>query len=175
MERAPLIRQLNPADRDAFFQLRLRALLAHPESFSQSHQEALEKGPEQYDASLQGVHAAEGDFVLGAFAAVDQPLVGVVRFMRHQRLKERHKASVVGMYVAPEAAGRGVGRALLTELLARADRADGLRQIQLVVSSKNDAALHLYESVGFRCYGREIEGLCVGGAFYDADLMARFI
>jgi hypothetical protein len=45
MERAPLIRQLNPADRDAFFQLRLRSLLAHPESFSQSHQEALEKGP----------------------------------------------------------------------------------------------------------------------------------
>jgi ribosomal protein S18 acetylase RimI-like enzyme len=175
MERAPLIRQLNPADRDAFFQLRLRALLAHPESFSQSHQEALENGPEQYDASLQGAHAAEGDFVLGAFAAADQPLTGVVRLMRHQRLKERHKASVVGMYVAPEAAGRGVGRALLTELLARADRADGLRQIQLVVSSKNDAARHLYESVGFRCYGREIEGLYVGGTFYDADLMARFI
>jgi ribosomal protein S18 acetylase RimI-like enzyme len=113
--------------------------------------------------------------VLGAFAAADQPLTGVVRLMRHQRLKERHKASVVGMYVAPEAAGRGVGRALLTELLARADRADGLRQIQLVVSSKNDAARHLYESVGFRCYGREIEGLYVGGTFYDADLMARFI
>ena len=151
MERAPLIRPLNPADRDAFFHLRLRALLKRRYA------------------------RAEGDFVLGAFAAVDQPLIGVVRLMRNQRLKERHKASVVGMYVAPEAAGRGVGRALLTELLARADRVDGLRQIQLVVSSKNDAARHLYESVGFRCYGREIEGLCVGGAFYDADLMARFI
>ncbi len=79
------------------------------------------------------------------------------------------------MYVAPEAAGRGVGRALLTELLARAERVAGLRQIQLVVASKNDAARHLYESAGFRCYGREIEGLCVDGAFNDADLMARFI
>jgi ribosomal protein S18 acetylase RimI-like enzyme len=98
-----------------------------------------------------------------------------VGLTRSQRLKERHKASVVGMYVAPEATGRGMGRALLTELLARADRVDGLRQIQLVVTSKNDAARHLYESVGFRCYGREIEGLCVDGVFYDADLMARFI
>jgi ribosomal protein S18 acetylase RimI-like enzyme len=113
--------------------------------------------------------------VLGAFAALDQPLIGGVRLMRNRRLKERHKASVVGMYVAPEAAGRGVGRALLTELLARAERADGLRQIQLVVSSKNDAARHLYESVGFRCYGSEIEGLCVNGAFHDTDLMVRFI
>jgi ribosomal protein S18 acetylase RimI-like enzyme len=175
MAPAPLIRQLNPADRDAFFQLRLRALLAHPESFSQSHQEALQKGPEQYDAKLQGAQAAEGDFVLGAFAAADQPLIGAVGLARNQRLKERHKASVVGMYVAPEAAGRGVGRALLTELLARAERVAGLRQIQLVVASKNDAARHLYESAGFRCYGREIEGLCVDGAFNDADLMARFI
>jgi ribosomal protein S18 acetylase RimI-like enzyme len=175
MQRAPLIRQLIPADRDAFFQLRLRALLAHPESFSQSHQEALEKGPEQYDAKLQDASAAEGDFILGAFAAADQPLIGMVRLARNQRLKERHKASVVGMYVAPEAAGRGVGRALLTELLARAERVAGLRQIQLVVASKNAAARHLYESAGFRCYGREIEGLCVDGVFNDADLMARFI
>jgi ribosomal protein S18 acetylase RimI-like enzyme len=113
--------------------------------------------------------------VLGAFAAADQPLIGAVGLARNQRLKERHKASVVGMYVAPEAAGRGVGRALLTELLARAERVAGLRQIQLVVASKNDAARHLYESAGFRCYGREIEGLCVDGAFNDADLMARFI
>jgi hypothetical protein len=97
MERAPLIRQLNPADRDAFFQLRLRALLAHPESFSQSHQEALEKGPEQYDVRQQGAQAAEGDFLLGAFAAADQSLIGMV------------------------------GLALLTELLARAERVAGLR------------------------------------------------
>src|SRR5271165_6622658 len=35
MERgcSPMIRQLEPADRDAFFQLRLRGLQAHPEAF----------------------------------------------------------------------------------------------------------------------------------------------
>ncbi|MBB5458527.1 hypothetical protein HDG33_002170 [Paraburkholderia sp. Cpub6] len=32
----PLIRQLGPADRDAYFQLRLRGLKAHPASFGQS-------------------------------------------------------------------------------------------------------------------------------------------
>jgi RimJ/RimL family protein N-acetyltransferase len=175
MERSPLIRQLEPADRDAFFQLRLRGLLAHPESFGQSHQEAIERGPGHYDAILQGARAADGNFVLGAFAAAGEPLIGTVTLLRFQREKERHKAEVNAMYVAPEATGRGVGRSLLVELLTRAERVDGLRQIQLVVNSQNDAARRLYESLGFRRYGREVSGLCVDGVFYDADLMALFI
>jgi RimJ/RimL family protein N-acetyltransferase len=175
MDRALLIRQLNPADRDAYFQLRLRGLQAHPAAFGQSYQEALEKGPSQHDAMLQGAHASEGNVLLGAFVAPDEQLGGIVGLMRHQWLKERHKASVVGMYVAPAAAGRGVGRALLAELLVRASKIEGLRQVQLVVSSANEPARRLYESLGFRCYGREVEALCIDGIFHDADLMVRFI
>lgn len=172
---ALLIRQLTPADRDAYYQLRLRGLQAHPEAFGQSYQEALERGPEHYDAMLEGARSAEGNFLLGAFVAQDTPLLGVVGLMRLPRLKERHKAEVVGMYVAPEAAGRGVGRALLMEVLSRSRQVEGLRQIQLVVSSENDPARHLYESVGFRRYGREPEALCVDGIYYDADLMTQFV
>lgn len=175
MENTPLIRQLTLADRDAHYQLRLRGLQAHPEAFGQSHKEALERGPAHYDAMLEGKRAADGNFLLGAFAAPDKPLLGVVGLKRLARLKERHKAEVIGMYVAPEAAGRGVGRALLMELLARGRRVESLRQIQLVVSSENDAARHLYESVGFRRYGREPEALCVDGIYYDADLMTQFV
>nr|WKF62044.1 Spermidine N(1)-acetyltransferase [Paraburkholderia busanensis] len=170
-----LIRQLGPADRDAYFQLRLRGLKAHPESFGQSYEEALARGPEQHDARLQGLLAAEGEFLLGAFASTDTPLLGVVGLSRNQRDKERHKASVIGMYVAPEAAGRGVGRALLDELMRRAMRIDGLRQIQLVVASHNEAARKLYESAGFNKYGCEVGALNVGGVFHDADLMVRFL
>jgi RimJ/RimL family protein N-acetyltransferase len=175
MERAPLIRQLDLPDLDAFFQLRLRGLQAHPEAFGQSHQEALEKGPAQYEAILQGAQAADGNFVLGAFTTPNLELIGTVGLRRESRLKERHKAVVVGMYVAPEAAGRGVGRALLNDLLARGGRIEGLRQIQLVVTRENEAARHLYESLGFRCYGREADALCIDGVFHDADLMARLI
>jgi RimJ/RimL family protein N-acetyltransferase len=179
----PLIRQLGLADRDTYFELRLRGLNAHPETFGQSYREALDKGAEQYDAMLQGGRAADGDFLLGAYLAEsaaaqapdDAPLVGVVGMRRLASDKERHKATVIGMYVAPEAAGRRVGRALLGELLARAARIEGLQQIQLLVASQNDAAHRLYESQGFRAYGREIGALNVDGVFYDADLMALFL
>ncbi|KXU82658.1 acetyltransferase [Paraburkholderia monticola] len=169
-----LIRQLGPADRDAYFQLRLRGLKAHPASFGQSYDEALAKGAAQHDATLQG-SAAEGTFLLGAYASADAPLIGVVGLLRYKSDKERHKANVVGMYVAHEAAGRGVGRALLSELLTRAARVDGLRQVQLTVGSRNDTARKLYESLGFRKYGCEVGALYVDGVFHDEDLMARFL
>lgn len=179
MNSALLIRQLGPADRDAYFQLRLRGLKAHPESFGQGYEEALAKGASQHDAMLQGARAAKGDFLLGAYAVnaaqANAPLIGVVGLLRNQRDKEQHKASVIGMYVAPEAAGRGVGRALLNALLERAAQVEGLRQIQLIVNSQNEAARKLYESLGFRRYGCEIDALNVNGVFHDADLMARFM
>jgi RimJ/RimL family protein N-acetyltransferase len=170
-----LVRQLGPADRDAYFQLRLRGLQEHPELFGESYEEALAKGAAQYDASLQGSGAAECNFLLGAYLSADTPLTGVVGLVRNRRDRERHKAAVVGMYVPAEATGRGVGRALLNELLARAARVDGLRQVQLMVDSSNEAARKLYESVGFHKYGCEVDGLNVGGVFYNTDLMVRFM
>jgi RimJ/RimL family protein N-acetyltransferase len=172
---ALLVRQLGPADREAYFQLRLRGLKAHPESFGQSYEEALAKGPGQHNAMLQGARAAEGDFLLGAYVSANAPLIGVVGLLRNPHDKERHKAAVIGMYVAPEAAGHGVGRALLDELLARAAQIDGLRQIHLMVASRNEAAHRLYESRGFRKYGCELDALNVHGVFHNADPMARFM
>ena len=61
--------------------------------------------------------------------------------------------------------GAAVGRALLNELLARAAQVEGLRQIQLMVGSRNEAARKLYESLGFRKYGCEVDALNVGGCF----------
>ena len=174
-DNAVLVRQLGPEDRDDYFQLRLRGLKAHPDSFGQSYEEALAKGASQHDAMLKGSRAAEGDFLLGAHPSAETPLIGVVGLIRNPRDKQRHKAAVIGMYVAPEAAGRGVGRALLNELLARAARVEGLRQIQLLVDSRNEAASKLYESFGFRKYGCEVDALNVDGVFHDADLMMRLL
>ena len=50
--------------------------------------------------------------------------------------------------VAAEARGRGVGRALLAELLAEAERR-GVRELFLEVRADNPVARALYESVGF--------------------------
>jgi ribosomal-protein-alanine N-acetyltransferase len=50
--------------------------------------------------------------------------------------------------VAADARGRGIGRALLAELLAEAGRR-GVRELFLEVRADNDVARRLYASVGF--------------------------
>lgn len=52
------------------------------------------------------------------------------------------------MVVAPEARRRGVATGLLTYLLAEGDRA-GLTAYTLEVRVSNEAAVHLYEKLGF--------------------------
>lgn len=52
------------------------------------------------------------------------------------------------IYLAPAAQGRGVGRALLTALLSRAEEA-GARQVIAVIASSAESSLVLHERLGF--------------------------
>ncbi|HYF19681.1 MAG TPA: GNAT family N-acetyltransferase [Ramlibacter sp.] len=150
------LRRLTPADAVAYRELRLRALHEHPEAFTSSWDE---------DRHL-ALAASEQRLASQAFwgAWEGGVLVGMVGLERRLRAKERHKGTVVGMYVPPGYAGRGVGMALLQALLAQA-RAEGLRHLVLTVSEGNDAAQRLYERAGFRAFGIEPRAVLVGGRF----------
>ncbi|MGI8855840.1 MAG: GNAT family N-acetyltransferase, partial [Thermomicrobiales bacterium] len=108
-------------------------------------------------------------FVLGAWAP---ELVGTVGFFRQSGQKARHKGMIWGMYVAPEARGQGLGRALLAETLARAAAVPGIELIQLNVVTTNTAAHALYLSLGFTVYGTERHALKLGDRYVDEELMA---
>ncbi|MBV0895341.1 GNAT family N-acetyltransferase [Microbacterium sp. NC79] len=58
------------------------------------------------------------------------------------------------IYLGPSAGGKGIGRALLTELIARGQAA-GIRQILAVISDKGaEASIALHEKLGFVEVGR---------------------
>ena len=76
------------------------------------------------------------------------------------------------VYVAPAAAGRGVGLALLRRLLAEADQA-GLWTVQTGIFPENQASLALHRRAGFRVVGvRERLGQ-LGGRWRDVVLLER--
>jgi L-amino acid N-acyltransferase YncA len=76
------------------------------------------------------------------------------------------------VYVADFAQGRGVGRALLDELIARAER-DGIWTIQAGVFPENEASIELHKRCGFRVVGvRERIGRH-HGTWRDVVLMER--
>ena len=162
------IRQLGEADAPAYRDVRLRALRDDPDQFGTTYEEEIARPLAITEERLR-VQVATGDsFTLGAF---DGGLIGVVTILRGSGAKARHRATVVGMYVASEARGRGVGRALLEEARARAARVEGLEQLHLAVVTTNEAARHLYRAIGFVPYGVEPRALKLGARYWDEELM----
>jgi ribosomal protein S18 acetylase RimI-like enzyme len=164
------IRRLGPADAAAYRELRLRGLREHPDAFTSSPEEEADKPLEATFAQL----GADADAaVYGAHAA--GTLVGVVGVGRETRAKGRHKATVFGMYVAPEHARRGIGVALLRHAIDDARRRAGLRQLVLTVTHSNAAARTLYEKCGFRSFGIEPGAIRVGDDYFDKNHMILFL
>ncbi len=68
---------------------------------------------------------------------------------------------------------RGIGRALLAELVAIADRWLDLRRLELTVWADNAPAIALYEQFGFAVEGRFADYAFRDGIYVDALAMAR--
>ena len=158
------IRPLTADDASAYRTVRLRGLREHPEAFTSSYEEVAQQPLQASQARLASQHNA----FWGAFQGPE--LYGTVGLEREGRAKVRHRAKVVGMYVVPEATGRGIGLQLLQALLERA-RAEGLESLVLTVTDGNEAARRLYERCGFRSFGIEPRAIKVGPAYHAKNHM----
>jgi ribosomal protein S18 acetylase RimI-like enzyme len=166
------IRPLAEDDAEAWRALRLRMLREHPDAFGSAYEEQAPWPLERFAARLRNANTPD-NVLLGAF--VGGALVGSAALGREEGAKERHKAGVYSVYVAPEVRGRGVGRALLADLIARASAADGLELLRLAVTTHNTAARSLYASLGFETYGLERHALKLGDRYADEELMVLWL
>lgn len=162
------IRVVTETEVESYWALRLRALREEPEAFGFAYEEALEWPIERVIQQLHELNSSPDSFILGAF---EDGLVGIVTMRRHQIIKFRHRAEINQMYVASEARGRGIGRALMRELIERARHRPGLEHLDLSVTASNAAARQLYLSLGFETYGVDRQGLKIGDQYFDMELM----
>ena len=89
-----------------------------------------------------------------------------------QQVRRRHVA-MLGISVAPEAQGQGVGAALMQAMCDYADRWLGLLRIELTVYVDNAPAIALYRKFGFEMEGRFRGYAMRDGRLVDAFSMAR--
>lgn len=153
------VRRLTAADAAVFHALRCRGLREDPTAFASSYEEETAQ-PIAEVAARMGTAAVFGAFEGGA-------LVGVVGLKRESHRKLAHKVVLWGMYVAPEARRRGVGRRLVVSALAEAFGWPGVRQVYLGVNAANAAATALYVKLGFTAFGLERACMIVDGEPQD--------
>lgn len=161
-----LIRQLTPADVDAFRTIRLEALLDSPEAFGGDHADESQHPLENFTRQLSG------SAIFGAFR--DDELVGVVGLFWSQGAKIRHHGNLYTVYVKPDARGAGYALPLIEAAVAHA-KALGKVQVLLGVAVHNAPAIALYRKAGFEIYGTEPRSLYVNGRYIDEHMMVRFL
>ena len=159
------IRPLLIADAPVYRAFRLRGLREHPDAFTSGFDEESRRPLRDSERRLAG---AASDKLWGAF--VDNEMAGMVGLSRETRANNRHKAALVGLYVADEFSGRGLGRALVDTVVQSA-RAWGIEHLVLTVTEGNRPACRLYESAGFASFGTEPDAIRVNGVSFGKQHM----
>jgi ribosomal protein S18 acetylase RimI-like enzyme len=163
-----LIRPLTVADAAAFWALRLRGFEESPAAFNTAPDEWRARPVAEAERLLGNEAGTPDDVVMGVF---DPELVAHVGLRREARKKRAHKATLWGLYVAPEARGRGVGLRLLEVLLEHARRVPGLTVVELTVMAQNTHAFGLYQRLGFRRFGYQERAAKVGDTYFAEEHM----
>jgi putative hydrolases of HD superfamily len=136
------ITRLGPGDEERYKQIRLRALADSPKVFASTLQRE-----EAFDSGVWAARLAD-DRTATLLAVRDGGGVGTAAV----RIETPEHAQLLGMWVAPEARGLGVGHRLIDAALDVA-RERGVRTLGLWVTEANEHARALYERAGFRPAG----------------------
>ncbi len=103
---------------------------------------------------------------------VDGVIAGSVQLVRPARNNEAqsHAATITMCFIAPWARGRGLARKLIEAAEAEA-RWAGFNLLNADVRATQEAAVHLFESLGFLCWGSHpyyarVRGQTIVGRYY---------
>jgi RimJ/RimL family protein N-acetyltransferase len=164
------IRLATEADVSEYRDLRLEALRNHPEVFSADYAEGLARPMAFW---IERLRAAYVDRTVQNYVAVrEQRLIGMGSIVRVNSPKERHSATIVSMYVRPDARGLRIAEGIVTACMDWA-RTQQIRVVKLAVVTTNTYAIRCYARCGFQVYGIEPQALYNDQVYYDELLMAR--
>jgi putative acetyltransferase len=127
---------------------------------------------ERWRKMLEG-HDAPGNADLTLVAVADDHVVASASLHgAGPNVRRRHVAGL-GISVASQAQGQGIGAALMEALTDYADNWGHLLRIELTVYTDNLRAIKLYQKFGFREEGVQRAYALRDGAYVDVLAMAR--
>ncbi len=132
--------------------LRLEALTEEPQAFCSSYVDMARLPPEYWQGRLADAARGKNSWLM--FAQDGEQLVGMIGAFYD---KQDRCAQIVSLYVSKGARLRGVGEALLMNLLSEIGDKKAIRKIRLGVNQEQVAAIRLYHRFGFHVIGDQEE------------------
>ncbi len=161
------VERLVPDDAPLFVALRREMLLDTPHAFGADP--ATDRGSDEAN-----VRAQLGRDGYAIFAVREGGrLVASAGLKREESPKAAHLAVIWGVYVTPSRRKKGLARAVVNAAIRHAHTWPDLLSLRLSVNAASPHAQGLYESLGFRVYGKDPGALRVAGVLYDEVMMYR--
>ncbi|MEY2719402.1 MAG: hypothetical protein RLZZ273_768 [Bacteroidota bacterium] len=169
-----IIRPLEIEDFNQFLDIQNAALLQAPEVFGSDYEwfaglSILSK-EQRYEKYMNFPY----QYLLGAVDASGN-IVGMIGYSSHESTKTRHKGRLWGLFVRNEYRGQGIATILVNSLVDTARDVLEVEQLQLSVSTQNQASYGLYLRLGFTVYGTEIHAMKIEESYVDEYLMTKFL
>jgi phosphinothricin acetyltransferase len=162
---APAIRPATPSDIPTITRIYAHAVRTGTASFEIEPPDEAEMA-RRYDALRAGGHPYLVAEIAGAIAGY--------AYAGPYRTRPAYRFTVEdSVYVAPEAQRRGVGRDLLTQLVAEAEALGFRQMIAVIGDSAQAASIALHEAAGFRLVGTFAAVGFKFGRWLDTVLMQR--
>jgi RimJ/RimL family protein N-acetyltransferase len=164
------IRVLTADDAEEYREVRLAALRDHPTAFCTDFSEESAFTIEEFRSRVAPSATAVS---FGAFDEAEggERPVGIATLLRQQRLRQRFRAMIVAMYVAPSHRGRGIAKELIAACIDRARGWEGVEEVCLCITVGNEPARRSYLACGFQPDFVDPRHFKYEGQYYDLEWM----
>mgnify|MGYP003344553582 FL=1 len=169
-----VIRPLEIEDFTQFLDIQSAALVQAPEVFGSDYDwfaglSILSK-EQRYEQYMNFPY----QYLLGAVAP-NGVILGMIGYSSQESTKVRHKGRLWGLFVRQEYRNQGIATVLINSLVDTARDVLEVEQLQLSVSTQNQASYGLYLRLGFTVFGTEIHAMKVHHSYVDEYLMVKFL
>jgi len=155
-----IITQLSPDEWQKYRDIRLEALKADPLAFASSLNEEVKLPEKSWRDRIHNMW----------FAMFNNQPVGMAGLLRHENESSLHCGNIISLWVKPEFQGRGIAKALIRELRAISLKT-GIKKLSLEATITQQAAIRLYETMGFEKIALLKANLYKDGKYLDEYLM----
>jgi RimJ/RimL family protein N-acetyltransferase len=166
-----IIRKANETDAEALIAY-MQELAQEPGVHLPLRPGTFELTPEQEREWIR--QHTEQDNALLLVVEAEGEIVGVLHCEGSADLFTRHNVTF-GVSLRADYRGRGIGTQLINECLAWAHSKPYVRRVQLEVFANNEAAIQLYERMGFLTEGWRARSYYIDDHYVDTYLMSQQI